>query len=107
MKFSDRAMRIYFVRSGGLAGIRMTTTIDSEMLSPEEVQKLREMLEAAGFFDLPPIIAPNAPGADRFQYELTVESEDRQHTVEIYESAIPAELRPVLEWLTQKAFMGK
>ena len=96
-------MRIHFERTGGFAGMRVTATIDTESLSPEEASELQEMVNAASFFDLPEVIeAPNG-GADRFQYRLTVEDAGRSHTVRVGEAASPDELRPLLRRLTTLA----
>lgn len=96
-------MHIAFERSGGFAGMRLTTTIDPKVLSPEEAAKIWEMVEAANFFNLPPAITSTKPGADRFHYKVIVETKERRHTVEIDEGATPPSLRPLLDWLTAKA----
>jgi hypothetical protein len=96
-------MKVYFERGGGFAGIHITTTIDSKVLSQDEEHELSELINAANFFNLPPLITTKKPGADRFQYKLTVETEGRRHTVEINEGAVTPVLRPLLEWLTVKA----
>lgn len=96
-------MRVHFERSGGFAGMRMAATIDSQTLSSEEAGALRQMVEAAGFFDLPVTIAAPQPGADRFLYRLTVEVEGREHTIEVSDAAVPTSLRPLLDWLTAAA----
>ena len=93
-------MRIHFERTGGFAGMRMTTTVDTESLSPEEARDLYEMVDAAKFFDLPATVTAPTPGADRFHYKLTVEADERQHTVDLGEAAIPETLRPLLQQLT-------
>ena len=96
-------MRIHFERTGGFAGMRVTATIDTESLSPEEASELQEMVDTAKLFDLPEVIeAPNG-GADRFQYNLTVEDAGRSHTVRVGEAAAPDELRPLLRRLTTLA----
>lgn len=92
-------MRIHFERTGGFAGMRMRATVDSESLSPEEARDLHEMVDAAGFFDLPAAITTPTPGADRFHYKLTVEAEGRRHTVDVSEAAVPEALRPLLQQL--------
>ena len=71
-------MHIYFERTGDFAGMRMTTTVDTESLPAEEGRDLREMVDAAGFFNLPAAIPTMAPGVDRFHYKLTVEDEGRR-----------------------------
>ena len=93
-------MRIHFERTGGFAGMRMTAVVNTESLSPEEACDLREMLDTAGFFDLPAAITSPTPGADRFHYKLTVEAEGRRHTVDVGEAAVPETLRPLIQQLT-------
>ncbi len=96
-------MKVEFERSGGFAGIRLAAVIDEAALSPEEARLLHELVDAAGFFDLPPAVTTPSPGADRFQYKITVEAEGRRHTVDLSEAAAPAALRPLLQWLAAVA----
>ncbi len=100
-------MRVSFERTGGFAGMRVTATIDSESLPPEEERKLRHMVEATDFFQLPATLQAPTPGADRFVYRLTVESDGQRHTVEASDAAVPSSLRPLLEWLTAAARKGR
>ena len=97
-------MRVEWERTGGFAGIRMAATIDSESLSREDASQLRELVEAAGFFDLPEKIGgPDAGGADRFLYTIVVETEGLRHTVHTSEAAAPPALRSLIQWLTNVA----
>lgn len=96
-------MKISFVRTGGFAGIRLATTVDIAALPPDEAKQLRTLVNSAGFFTLPASIRAKTSGVDRFQYTLTVETPDRQHTVTLDESAVPPELRPLLNWLMTAA----
>jgi hypothetical protein len=96
-------MRIQFERTGGLAGMRVVATLDTESLSPEAARELSEMVGAARFFDLPAVTAAPAPGADQFHYKLTVEAEGRRHTVETADAAAPEALRPLLQRLARLA----
>ena len=93
-------MHIHFERSGGFMGTRIEATINTEDLPPEEAQKVTSLIEEASFFDLPSAIASPTPGADQFQYRVTVESEERKHTVEIGDAAIPEDVQPLLRQLT-------
>ncbi|HHT9120859.1 MAG TPA: protealysin inhibitor emfourin [Candidatus Hypogeohydataceae bacterium YC41] len=99
-------LRIYFERTGGFAGIRFTTTIDTSELPPEEAEKLRKMVEEADFFNLPAKITSPSPQPDRFQYKLRVEEEGRQHTVTVSEEAMPPKLSPLVKWLMSAARKG-
>lgn len=96
-------MRIEFVRTGGFAGMRTATAVNTDTLPPDEARALRESVDAARFFDLPAVIASPTPGADRFQYKITVEAEGRQHTVELGEAAVPEALQSLIQRLTALA----
>jgi hypothetical protein len=95
--------QIQFERSGGLAGIRLTHSVSSEALPAEEENKLAELIEAARFFELPAVMRAAEPSADRFQYKISVETEQGKHTVQVDEAAVPAQLQPLLGWLKTAA----
>ncbi len=96
-------MRIHFVRTGGFAGMRLANTIDSEELPEEEVQALVSELDSAHFFELPPSLSGDMGGADRFQYEITVEDGRQTHTIAAGESALPGNVQPLVEHLERLA----
>ena len=81
----------------------VTAALDSASLSPQEERDLRDMIETAGFFQLPSVMNSSSLGADRFLYRLTVEVEGRQHTIEMSEAAVPSNLRPLIARLTTAA----
>lgn len=94
-------MQIQFERSGGFGGLRLATTVETSTLPEEEAQAVEQELQAANFFDLPAQIP--STGADQFQYLLTVRAGDSEHTVEVGESALPEELRPLVQRLSRLA----
>jgi hypothetical protein len=94
-------MQIRFERTGGLVGRRIQGSIDSSSLSKPQARLLLELLDQSHFFDLPLKLESAAPGADRFTYRVTVETESGSHTVEANDAAVPVELRPLLNWLTR------
>ena len=96
-------MRISFERSGGFAGITMKTAVDEKDLAPDEAQKLRQLVEEADFFNSPGKIVSPSPQPDRFQYELRLEEKGRQHAVTVSEEVMPAKLKPLVNWLVEKA----
>lgn len=61
--------------------VRSAVSLDKESFHPEEGKKLQEMINAAGFFDLPAKFPAPKKGADYFQYAITVELEGKKHTV--------------------------
>jgi hypothetical protein len=93
-------MRIDFKRSGGFSGLRMSKTIDSNNLNPDESKRLIDLVEFTDFFDLPTVIA--GTGADRYQYNLTIDWDGKMHSVQIGESAIPPKLMPLINWIESK-----
>ena len=95
-------MRISFERSGGFAGITMKTAVDEKDLAPGEAQKLRKLVEEADFFNLSGKMMARSPRPDRFQYELKLEGDDRQHTVTVSEEVMPVKLKPLVNWLIEK-----
>ena len=96
-------MRISIERSGGFAGITMRTTVDEKDVAPDEALKLRQLVEETDFFNLPGKIISRSPQPDRFQYELKLEEKGRQNTVTVSEEAMPPKLKPLVNWLMEKA----
>ncbi|KCZ73390.1 hypothetical protein ANME2D_00456 [Candidatus Methanoperedens nitroreducens] len=92
-------MLIKLERTGGFAGLRTAVTLDTDTLPAEEARKLHEMVDSAGFFNLPAKFPLPARGADYFVYRLTVEKDGRKHTVDVSDPAVPATLRPLLQSL--------
>jgi hypothetical protein len=96
-------MRIRFQRTGGFAGTRLELDLDSSTLPPDEARKLEKLLKDARFFDLPEHLRAERSGADRFEYRVTIESAERSHTIQAGEGALPATLRPLLDFLARSA----
>ena len=83
--------------------MRLTTALDTEMLSPEEADRLSRLIAAAAFFDQPNLLKSATPGPDRFQYRVTVEEGGRKKQVEMDESSVPKTFRPLLDYLLDSA----
>jgi hypothetical protein len=93
-------MRILFERTGGFTGRTLQGILNSSDLPPTQYHRLKKLLEQSRFFELPTALELPDPGADRFNYKVTVENEKGSHTVEAMEGAIPGEMRPLLDFLT-------
>jgi hypothetical protein len=95
-----RPMKVSVVRGGGVAGIVQTTIADSEALAPDDAEVLRAKVDEAGFFDLPPDAGGSPGGPDRFVYAVTVEDDDRAHTVRRAEPDLPDGLGELIAWVS-------
>ena len=96
-------MRVRLERSGGMANIRRTVTVDEEALAPERAQELRRLVDRADLATFPEDPTPVAGGPDRFVYRLTVEDGAGTRAVTVGEDAASTEMRRLLEWLQATA----
>ena len=103
---AQAATKIYFERSGGFAGISISTMVDIHSLPPDEAHKIQSMIDnAKEFFDLKksPSLPPPKRAADYFKYKVTVETEQKKYTIETNDITMPPELRPLINYLEKKA----
>jgi hypothetical protein len=100
-------MRIEFVRSGGFAGLFLTANIDLQTLPPDESATFEREINDTAFFELPEQIKSSFPMPDRFEYQITVTSPQRTHTVTVSESLVTDALRLLVDHLTDLARTGK
>lgn len=93
--------QIKFERSGGLLGRPAILTLDLEGLPADQARRLADLLDESGFFQLPPK-SPGRPSPDEYHYRISVDFEERSHTVEISDTTAPEKLRPLLEELSMR-----
>jgi hypothetical protein len=96
-------MRIFFQRSGGIAGTVMETTLDSAELSPEQIAELTNLIESASFFSQPEKLEGPPGSADDYEYRLSVEDGTRKHAMVFDRQATPTEMKPLVRWLSATA----
>ncbi len=96
-------MLIKFERTGGYAGMSISATINAADLPVDRAEELSRLIEKADFFNLPERIVSPAPRPDRFQYKVKVQEKGRTHTVTVSEEAMPANLGPLIKWLSASA----
>ena len=90
---------IFFKRSGGFVGQGSRVQVDLAQLPAEEARRLAQLIEQAGFFQLPEnFIVKFNP--DEFQYTITIETDAERHTVRANDSTLPAGLRPLVDELS-------
>lgn len=100
-------MHIQFTRTGGFAGMRLTTDVDTAQLPSEQASMLDKLITDAGFFELPEKLLPDSPAPDRFEYQLTVDAPQQTHSVVVSDAAAPPSLRPLLNYLTTLAMVSR
>jgi hypothetical protein len=97
-------MHILLERTGGFAGLKRQGSLDSSTLPLPQERRLKELLKRSRFFELPSVLEREPQGVDLFIYRVTVETEKGTHTVAASEAAVPAEMRPLLDFLTRSLF---
>jgi hypothetical protein len=78
-------------------------TIDAAALTQEERNELERLIDEAGFFTLPCEAGKPAKGAaDYRQYTITVEEQERRHTVKASDPLDDPKLRNLIGFLQRK-----
>ena len=98
--FAMDSYYIHFERSGGFAGITQTLELKSDTLSLEDQDYLRKLIDTSGFFDLKEETDSGAP--DQFNYKITIKTGDKENTLETGDVDMKEELRPLIDYLTDK-----
>lgn len=95
-------MRIHFEKSGGFTGIRVTTTVDTTRMPPDEAARLLKELESSGLLEHEPEALESAapPAPDEITYELTLEVGSYEHRYCLSESDAPDSVQPLFRHLT-------
>lgn len=97
-------LRLTFRRTGGLfAGNVLQTTVIEQELSDAQGAELGELLGPVDIDQLAARSPIRGPGADRFQYDLTVERGGQGRRVIVSAGAVPDELAPLIDWLERRA----
>ncbi len=104
-------MHIEFKTEGGLAyfpGLSKPVTINSDELPEHEASELRQLLQAARFFELPKQVSKMAPQAADFkQYKITIKDKQGSHTVQFTDLLDDPHLQKLLEFLKTKASQAR
>jgi len=87
-------------RAGGFGGIRRRYEVDTGSLPENVASRIRQLVDAPSFFDLPERAGDAAAGADRMEYTVTVEAAGRSHTVRVSEGS---ELSDLIELVSDLA----
>ena len=96
-------MRVVIERSGGFAGMSRIQSFSTDDMPAEDAQKLRDLVDASAFSELPSVIHSDKPVPDAFRYKITVDGERGTHTVEVDEGAVPPRLQSIIDWVKRAA----
>lgn len=100
---AEDSVRVDLVRSGGFAGMTVHACVDSATLPAGEASELAALLDRLDMADLTERATRPTRGADRFQYDLTIQRGESRYHVSLPENAVPPDLRPLLTWLLRHA----
>ena len=89
-------MNISYRRTGGFAGMVISYDFATNTLTKEDAEEIQNMIVTADFFALPAEIPSDPMGADQFQYQLTVKTEEQQHSIQVGDAAVPDNLWPLI-----------
>jgi len=94
------SLRIELTRSGGIAGLSTTLgELDTAELPEPEAREIEELVSRADVPSLAEASPMRGEGADRFQYELTIEDAGGRHELAMSEDSVPDDLRPLIDRL--------
>ena len=96
-------MRVELTRSGGLAALQQTITVDTEELPEEDARHLETLVGQAHIETLAQRSPLRGRGADRFQYDLVVSDGGARHEVTASEDVASSELRALVDWVLRHA----
>ncbi|HEX8706716.1 MAG TPA: protealysin inhibitor emfourin [Pyrinomonadaceae bacterium] len=100
-------MRIRFEEKGGIAffpGLSQPIAFGTDQLGEEEMGQLRQLIDAARFFELPATVGAPSPGAaDYKQYTITIEDHGKSHTVRLLDPVSDPDLGALLNFIRGQA----
>jgi hypothetical protein len=94
-------MRIQYSEEGGLAffpGLAKAKVIDLSDLSSEEAEELQRLISRADFWNAPSFLDSSSNRVrDSRQYIITIEDNNRSHTIRINEPIANPQIKILLE----------
>jgi hypothetical protein len=95
--------RVEMRRSGGFTGRPVHVSLDSQRMGPAEAARLVQLVSTLDLSHLDAARSTISAGADLMRYELVIEQGTDRWEDTVSDPAIPAELRPLLQFLTTQA----
>lgn len=103
----NKIIHIDFERTGGFTGIPDRVILDDSLLSPDELEEVRQLIERSDFFSLQATDSSEKSMPDQFLYQITVKTTEFSHTLIIYEQEVTTHLRPLIRFLSEKTRRGR
>lgn len=100
LKISE-ALKITFTQTGGYVGLVKGCTLDTRSLPADEAAELKTLIERSDIFRTSSQLTPNA--RDLQVYEITVETAQGAHRVELDDMSVPQSMRPLLNYLVRNS----
>ena len=94
--------RVRFERTGGFAGIHLSTDLKVDELPDEQANSLMELIDDMDFSQLPEKMI-DEDGPDQFTYVITVEAQKWEHTVVTGDASAPEKMQELLQLLNRLA----
>ncbi len=92
-------MRIEFERVGGVAGIRLRGSIDTDVLPPEEAKSWQALVEKAQLGHMRQSSRAGGRTRDSFEYWLTVKDGWKESSVRMTDETLPPSPTPLIDRL--------
>lgn len=104
MKSEQANLTVTFRRTGGLfAGNVLTASVSLRDLDQAQRADLQHHLDQADLAALAERSPIRGAGADTYQYDIVVDDGARRSQVVVAQTAVPDSLRPLIDWLEQRA----
>lgn len=91
--------KIKFERTGGFAGIRIAAEIKMDDLSDDQKHEIINLIDEADFYELSEKLSSRMPIPDGFVYSITVNTDEKEHTILAGEASLPDNVQPLIEIL--------
>jgi hypothetical protein len=90
---------ILFERSGGFTGNIISVRVDSKTISSAEKEKLLTIVQTSNFFEFKHPENTNKGLPDQFEYRISIKTEKQFRTLQVGESSLPGDFRPLIRYL--------
>ena len=101
-KVRRSAVKVRLVRTGGVAGLRVTTELDSADLSAEESLRLAKLVEDAPWSGLPTRTMARPKARDLMEYAITVEGDTVPRAMVGDDLTLPGQARELVAFVIER-----